>query len=115
MADQKELFEQLNTLTTERRNSASMDIDSKSTIEILKLINDEDKRVAFAVEQELSYIATAVEIVTQAFKSGGRLFYAGAGTSGRIGVQDAAECPPTFELDPRTIQGMIAGGKLGII
>lgn len=111
MADQKGLFEQLKTLTTERRNIASMDIDSKSTTEILRIINNEDKKIAFAVEQELSYIAAAVEIVVGVFKNGGRLFYAGAGTSGRIGIQDAAECPPTYGTAPEMIQGMIAGGR----
>ncbi|HUI31539.1 MAG TPA: N-acetylmuramic acid 6-phosphate etherase [Candidatus Acidoferrales bacterium] len=111
MTGQKILFEQLKTLITEARNPASMDIDSKSTFEILKVINDEDKKVAFAIEQELPYIADAVDIVVHALKEGGRLFYVGAGTSGRIGVQDAAECPPTFGTDPEMIQGMIAGGK----
>jgi len=111
MSKQKALFEQLKGLSTEKRNPASMDIDSKSTIEILKLVNDEDKKVAFAVEHELPYIVSAVDIVVGAFKKGGRLFYAGAGTSGRIGVEDAAECPPTFGTNPEMIQGMIAGGK----
>ncbi len=114
MASQKALFEQLKTLTTEQRNAASMDIDSKNTIEVLRIINNEDKKVAFAVEQELPYIAQAVDIVVDAFKRGGRLFYAGAGTSGRIGVQDAAECPPTYGTDPGMIQGMLAGGRPAI-
>ncbi len=111
MSKQRALFEELNTLTTEKRNPKSMEIDSKCTIDIIRIINDEDKKVAFAVEQELPYIAQAIDIVVQAFKEGGRLFYAGAGTSGRIGIQDAAECPPTYGSNPRLIQGMIAGGK----
>ncbi len=111
MTTRKVLFDQLMSLTTERRNSSSMDIDAKSTPEILRIINDEDKKVAFAVERELSYIACAVDIIAEAFNNGGRLFYAGAGTSGRIGIQDAAECPPTYGTDPEMIQGMIAGGR----
>lgn len=111
MTDRKALFEELKTLTTEKRNAASMNIDARSTIEILTIINSEDKKVAFAVEKELPYIAQAVDMVVAAFKKGGRLFYAGAGTSGRIGVQDAAECPPTYGSNPEMIQGLIAGGK----
>ena len=111
MAENKMLFDELSTLTTEKRNKASMEIDSSSTAEILRIINAEDKKVAFAVEEELQYIGQAVDIVTAAFKRGGRLFYVGAGTSGRIGVQDAVECPPTFGSDPELIQGIIAGGR----
>ncbi|HQT90977.1 MAG TPA: N-acetylmuramic acid 6-phosphate etherase, partial [Candidatus Kryptobacter bacterium] len=91
MAENKMLFDELGTLTTEKRNKASMEIDSSSTAEILRIINAEDKKVAFAVEEELQYIGQAVDIVTAAFKRGGRLFYVGAGTSGRIGMQDAVE------------------------
>lgn len=111
MTDRKALFEELKTLTTEKRNAASMDIDARSSLEIATIINSEDKKVAFAVEHELPYIAQAVDIVVDAFKKGGRLFYAGAGTSGRIGVQDAAECPPTYGSNPEMIQGLIAGGR----
>jgi len=111
MNEENLLFEELKGLTTEERNPASVTIDSGGTIQILKVINDEDKKVAFAVERELPYIADAVDVVAGAIKKGGRLFYVGAGTSGRIGVQDAAECPPTFGSDPETIQGLIAGGK----
>ncbi|MGC8594672.1 MAG: N-acetylmuramic acid 6-phosphate etherase [Candidatus Kryptoniota bacterium] len=111
MKQKKQLFHELTTLVTEQRNPASMDIDSKNVIDILRIINNEDKKVAFAVEKELPYIAEAVEIVVNAFRSGGRLFYTGAGTSGRIGVQDAAECPPTYGTDPEMIQAMIAGGR----
>jgi len=107
----RDLFEKLGSLSTEERNPASMDIDSKNTLEIVRTINEEDKKIAFAVEKELPFIARAVDVVVDAMKIGGRLFYVGAGTSGRIGIQDAAECPPTFGTDPETIQGLIAGGK----
>jgi N-acetylmuramic acid 6-phosphate etherase len=115
MTKRKTLFEQLKTLSTEKRNHASMDIDSRSTTEILRIINDEDKKIAFAVAQELPYIGQAVDIVVKALDNGGRLFYVGAGTSGRIGVQDAAECPPTFGSDPELIQGLVAGGKPALL
>ena len=88
-----------------------MDIDSCSVEEILVLINNEDKKVAFAVETQIPYIAKAVELVVEAFRNDGRLIYVGAGTSGRLGVLDAVECPPTFGTDPEMIQGLIAGGE----
>jgi N-acetylmuramic acid 6-phosphate etherase len=88
-----------------------MDVDARSTEEILKIINDEDKTVPYAVEKELPYIAQAVELVVKALKSGGRLLYFGAGTSGRLGVVDASECPPTFGTPYGMIDGFIAGGK----
>lgn len=106
-----ELFEQLKQLTTEQRNPASMDIDARSVVEILTIINNEDKKVTLAVEKEIPHIAKAVEIVVESFKSGGRLLYVGAGTSGRLGVLDAVECPPTYGTDPEMVQGMIAGGE----
>ena len=109
--DSKSIFEELNRLTTEQRNPNSMEIDSKSTLEILKIINDEDKTVPFAVEKELKYIAEAVEIIVNTIKNGGRLLYFGAGTSGRLGVIDASECPPTFGTPFGLIEGFIAGGK----
>ena len=111
MSDQKKLFEQLTRLSTEQRNPTSMDIDARSIGEILHIINSEDKKVAVAVERELEYIGEAVEIVVRSLKSGGRLLYAGAGTSGRLGVLDAAECPPTYGTPPEMVQGMIAGGE----
>ena len=114
MAEGRNLFDELLSLTTEKRNTVSMEIDTADPIEIVQIINDEDKRVAFAVERELPFIARAVEMVVQAFENGGRLFYVGAGTSGRIGVQDAAECPPTFGTDPEQIQGLIAGGRRAV-
>ena len=111
MTDQKKLFEQLTRLSTEQRNPASMDIDARSIEEALRIINAEDKKVALAVEAELPYIGKAVELVVRAFKDGGRLLYAGAGTSGRLGVLDAVECPPTYGVPFEMVQGMIAGGE----
>ena len=96
---------------TEQRNDASMDIDSRSVEEILVLINNEDKKVALAVESQMQYIVKAVEFVVDAFQNDGRLLYIGAGTSGRLGVLDAVECPPTFGSRPEMIQGLIAGGE----
>ena len=96
---------------TEQRNPASMDIDSRPTEEILALVNNEDKKVALAVETQIPYIEKAVELVVEAFRNDGRLIYVGAGTSGRLGILDAVECPPTFGTDPEMIQGLIAGGE----
>lgn len=104
------LFAELKNLMTEKRNPNSTDIDSRSVLEICQLINNEDKTVPLAVEKEIPYIAQAIEIVVAAFKLGGRLFYVGAGTSGRLGVLDASECPPTFGVSPDLVQGIIAGG-----
>jgi N-acetylmuramic acid 6-phosphate etherase len=87
-----------------------MAIDTASPEEIVRIINDEDHRVAEAVKGELPYVAEAVRIVVRAFRAGGRLIYVGAGTSGRLGVLDAAECPPTFGSPPEMVQGLIAGG-----
>jgi len=105
------LFEQLAKLKTEQSNPASAKIDRCSTSEILKVMNNEDKKIAAAVEKQLPYISRAVELVVRSFRSGGRLIYIGAGTSGRLGVLDAAECPPTFGSKPAMVQGLIAGGK----
>lgn len=107
----KNLFEEIAGLSTEQRNPRSMEIDAKSTAEILKIINEEDKLVPLAVENELPYIEQAVEIIVDALKNGGRLLYFGAGTSGRLGVVDASECPPTFGTPFGLIEGFIAGGK----
>lgn len=106
----KAVFDEIKKLVTEQRNPATMDIDTKSALEIVQLINAEDQKIAPVVEKELPYIAQAVEIVVPAFKRGGRLIYVGAGTSGRLGVLDASECPPTFGTDPEMVQGIIAGG-----
>ncbi|MDZ7332949.1 MAG: N-acetylmuramic acid 6-phosphate etherase [candidate division KSB1 bacterium] len=109
------VFEELKNLVTEQRNPNTMDIDSKSVEEILRIINNEDKKVPLAVEKEIPYIKQAVEIIVEAFKKGGRLIYIGAGTSGRLGVLDASECPPTFGTDPEMIQGIIAGGYKALV
>lgn len=107
----KSLFDEINSLSTEQRNQNSMNIDNESIESILKIINDEDKTIAFAVEKELKFIEQAVEIIVKALKNGGRLLYFGAGTSGRLGVVDASECPPTFGTPFGLIEGYIAGGK----
>jgi len=106
----RSVFDEIRNLTTEARNPKTENIDQKSIKEILYLINDEDMQVPGIVRQEIDYIEKAVEVVVQAFKSGGRLFYVGAGTSGRLGVLDASECPPTFGVPPEMVQGIIAGG-----
>jgi N-acetylmuramic acid 6-phosphate etherase len=97
-------------LPTEARNPASEQIDRLSTLEMLTVINREDQTVALAVERELPRIARAVDAIAERFERGGRLFYIGAGTSGRLGVLDASECPPTFSVSPTLVQGLIAGG-----
>ena len=112
---EENLFEQLKNLITEKRNPNTMDIDSKSIKEILRIINNEDKNVPFAIEKEITYIKQAVEIIVHALKNGGRLIYVGAGTSGRLGVLDASECPPTFGTDPEMVQGIIAGGYAALV
>ncbi|MEC8558105.1 MAG: N-acetylmuramic acid 6-phosphate etherase [Planctomycetota bacterium] len=96
--------------TTEQRNPASMEIDRLSAIEIARLMNEEDQHVLHAVSEVLEPIAQAVEAVADAFRRDGRLIYIGAGTSGRLGVLDASECPPTFNSDPSQVVGLIAGG-----
>jgi N-acetylmuramic acid 6-phosphate etherase len=115
LSSDKELFEEISNLATEQRNPNSADIDSKSTEEILKIINEEDKKVPLAVEKEIPYIAQAVEIVVNAFKNGGRLIYVGAGTSGRLGVLDASEIPPTYGAPVELVQGIIAGGYEALV
>lgn len=100
----------LYSLTTEQVNDKSSNIDMVSTKDILKIMNDEDKKVAYAVEQRLSEIALAIDRIVERMKKGGRLMYFGAGTSGRLGVLDAAECPPTFGTPVDMVQGVMAGG-----
>ena len=100
----------LANLTTEARNPASEHIDRLSTVEMLQVINDQDAQVPAAVAAELPRIAAAVDAIADRFTRGGRLFYIGAGTSGRLGVLDASECPPTFSVPPTLVQGIIAGG-----
>jgi N-acetylmuramic acid 6-phosphate etherase len=109
--DRENLFETLRELTTEKRNPRTTRIDLASSGEILEQINAEDRTVAEAVSREIPAIARAVDLVADAFKQGGRLLYFGAGTSGRLGVIDAAECPPTFGVPPDMVVGNIAGGR----
>jgi len=111
----RKVFNELKNLITESRNPATFGIDSKSTLQILKLINAEDRKVPLAVEKQIPQIAKGVELIVKTFKKGGRLFYIGAGTSGRLGVLDAAECPPTFGTDPKMIKGIIAGGYKSLV
>jgi N-acetylmuramic acid 6-phosphate etherase len=105
----------LEDLTTEQQNPASIDIDAKSSREILAIINAEDKKVPAAVEACLDSVAALVDDVVAAFKKGGRLVYVGAGTSGRLGVLDASECPPTYGTPPEMVQGLIAGGREALV
>ena len=101
----------LDKLPTEQRNPNTSCIDRLPTLEMVRLINDEDKKVAFAVERELPRIAKAVDAIYEALKAGGRLIYCGCGTSGRLGILDAVECPPTYSTEPDMVQGVIAGGE----
>lgn len=102
---------ELKKLDTERRNERSMHIDEMSTLEMLTVINDEDHLVAEAVKRVLPEIARAVDVIYEKLHAGGRLIYCGAGTSGRLGVLDAVECPPTYGVDPGLVVGLIAGGE----
>ncbi len=104
----------LAALPTEGRNPASEQIDRLPTLEMLRVINREDQTVALAVERELGNIARAVDAIAARFERGGRLFYIGAGTSGRLGVLDASECPPTFSVPATLVQGLIAGGDAAL-
>ncbi|MGA2115670.1 MAG: N-acetylmuramic acid 6-phosphate etherase [Bryobacteraceae bacterium] len=104
----------LDNLLTEQQNQRSASIDSLSTEGMLRVINAEDRLVAEAVEREIPAIARAVEAISAAFETGGRLYYIGAGTSGRLGVLDASECPPTFSAAPELVQGIIAGGEAAL-
>ncbi len=100
----------ISKISTEERNKHTKNIDMVETKEILRLINEEDKTVPLAVEKAIDQITEVVDVVTNAFSTGGRLFYIGAGTSGRIGILDASECPPTFGVSPSMVIGLIAGG-----
>ena len=104
----------LDKLTTESRNLNTSNIDKVSTLEMVKIINNEDKKVAEAVEKEIPKIAQAIDYVVERIKKGGRLIYIGAGTSGRLGILDASECPPTYGVSEELIQGIIAGGHEAI-
>lgn len=104
----------LDKLTTESRNLNTSNIDKVSTLEMVKIINNEDKKVAEAVEKEIPKIAQAIDYIVERIKKGGRLIYIGAGTSGRLGILDASECPPTYGVSEELIQGIIAGGHEAI-
>ncbi len=111
---QKQLINDLQSIATEDQNPDTLDIDILPTLDVVKKINNEDKKVAFAVEKVLPEIAKAVDEIVKAFKKGGRLIYIGAGTSGRLGVLDAVECPPTFSVSDKEVIGIIAGGEKAI-
>ncbi|HUO27203.1 MAG TPA: N-acetylmuramic acid 6-phosphate etherase [Candidatus Aquilonibacter sp.] len=110
MKPTRKLQSDLRRLQTEQSNSAAHDLDQKTALEIARLINHEDATVAGAVQRVLPQIARAIDLVAAALRQGGRLIYVGAGTSGRIAALDASECPPTFNVSPRTVQFLIAGG-----
>ena len=110
----RNLFKQLKLLSTEQRNIKTLKIDTYSIRKILETINEEDQKVPLVVRKEIPYIKKAVDLVVESFKKGGRLIYVGAGTSGRLGILDAAECPPTYGTDPNMIIGIIAGGKKAV-
>lgn len=101
----------LGALLTEQVNPNSRAIDALPTLEMVRVINNEDRKVAESITPELANIARAVDAIVDSFQRGGRLFYIGAGTSGRLGVLDASECPPTFNVSPDMVQGIIAGGE----
>lgn len=101
----------LDTLTSEQRNPLSKDLDQLSSLALVNLFNAEDVKVSQAIQKELPFIASAIDDIAIAFNQGGRLIYIGAGTSGRLGVLDASECPPTFGVDASLVQGIIAGGE----
>ncbi|MGL5652762.1 MAG: N-acetylmuramic acid 6-phosphate etherase [Paraclostridium sp.] len=101
-------------LTTESRNQNTLNIDKVSTLEMVKMINEEDKKVANAIEKELPQIAKAIDGIVERMQKGGRLIYIGAGTSGRLGILDASECPPTYGVSEELVQGLIAGGQEAI-
>ena len=104
----------LENLLTEQQNPASASIDALPTEDALRIINAEDRKIADAVEREIPAIARAVDAAVAAIEGGGRLFYLGAGTSGRLGVLDASECPPTFSVPPEMVQGIMAGGEAAL-
>ena len=106
---------QLQKMSTETRNPASMNLDEMSALEIVTLMNREDENVPKAIAKVLPEIAKTVELVVHAFENGGRLFYIGSGTSGRLGVLDASECPPTFGVSPDLVVGLISGGRDALV
>jgi N-acetylmuramic acid 6-phosphate etherase len=110
----QEITPEIEKLLTEQPNPASASIDALPTEEVLRIVNQEDRKVADAVGRELGPIARAVDAIVAAFERNGRLFYIGAGTSGRLGVLDASECPPTFSVPPEMVQGIMAGGEAAL-
>lgn len=110
----KDLLDTLSKLVSEGRNPDTMDIDTLNSLDLVTRINEQDKQVPEAIENELPQIAKAVDVISEAFVSGGRLLYVGAGTSGRLGILDASECPPTFGVDESMVIGLIAGGHEAI-
>ena len=108
-------YEEFARLATEQRNPRTLDLDTLEAPGILQRLSAEDHTVPAAVARELPYIAKAVELVVATFREGGRLFYVGAGTSGRLGVLDASECPPTFGSNPEMVQGIMAGGERALV
>jgi N-acetylmuramic acid 6-phosphate etherase len=113
--DDQTRFEEFARLATEQRNPTTTDLDRLDASEIVARISAEDHTVPAAVARELPHVARVVELVVASFREGGRLIYVGAGTSGRLGVLDAAECPPTFGSDPEMVQGVIAGGPEALV
>src|SRR5262245_24563742 len=113
--DDRARFEEFARLATEQRNPRTMDLDMLEVAELLARISAEDKTVPDAVAKELPHIARAVDYIVASFKADGRLIYVGAGTSGRLGVLDASECPPTFGSDPEKVVGVIAGGYTAVV
>jgi N-acetylmuramic acid 6-phosphate etherase len=114
-APNRKVFDEIKDLATEQRNPRTLDLDRLDTRAVLERINDEDRTVADIVRGEIPHIVTAVDLAYAALQAGGRVLYVGAGTSGRLGVLDAAECPPTFGTPPEWIQGIIAGGYGALI
>jgi len=113
--DDRARFDEFARLATEQRNPRTLDLDTLDVPEMLARISAEDRTVPDAVALEIPYIARAVDLVVASFREGGRLIYVGAGTSGRLGVLDASECPPTFGSDPRMVQGVMAGGVPALV
>lgn len=113
--DDRARFEEFAKLATEQRNPRTMDLDTLDVPDLLARINAEDRTVPEAVARELPYVSRAVDYIVASFQAGGRLIYVGAGTSGRLGVLDASECPPTFGSDPDMVVGVIAGGYTAVV
>lgn len=114
MEAREDLVRQLDELTTEQRNPRTLNIAQVSSYEMMQMFNRENEEVTKAIEPELAHIAEAVDCITAHMKQGGRLFYIGAGTSGRLGILDASECPPTYSVAPDRVIGLIAGGDAAI-